>query len=73
MAFNQGEFQFKLVRYLFKQHTTVHTTTGKTMDDRLRTALDCLHDDIRQPVTESAKPRAVAANEPVLCMQSVGH
>lgn len=59
----EGDFELKLQRFLFKQHTTVHRTTCKApaellMGRRLRTALDCLHpDDTRPQATESKVPR----------------
>lgn len=45
-----GEWQVRLARFLFKQHTTPHATTGRApsellMNRRLRSALDKLHPD----------------------------
>lgn len=47
---SEGDFHLKLQRFLFKQHTTPHTTTGRTpaeliMGRKLRTMLDMLHPD----------------------------
>lgn len=65
----EGDFDLRLQRFLFKQHTTVHATTGKApaellMGRRLRTALDCLHpDDTRPRAAECRDPRLFSEHD----------
>ncbi|XP_042149215.1 uncharacterized protein K02A2.6-like isoform X3 [Ixodes scapularis] len=57
----QGDTQCKISRFLFKQHTTPHSDTGKTpgevmMGRRLRSPLDRLHPDLqRDPGADQPK------------------
>lgn len=58
---SQGDTQCRISRFLFKQHTTPHSVTGKTpaelmMGRKLRSPLDRLHPDrIREPERPDTK------------------